>query len=83
MATKREELEKLARGEGCLGKAADDEPIFILRSQDLLAPDLVRNWSRRASRHLGETHEKVIEAQELAMHMEDWADRTNRGKMPD
>ncbi len=48
MATKSEELQRLARGEGCLGKAADDEPIFILRGQDLLAPSPVILWAARA-----------------------------------
>lgn len=43
MGTKREELEN---PDGCLGKAADEEPIFILRGKDMIAPFLVRQWAR-------------------------------------
>jgi hypothetical protein len=45
MLTKKEVLEAALRGEGCLGKAADDEPVFVLRSQDNLAADLVEKWA--------------------------------------
>ena len=44
MLTKKEVLEEAARGEGCLGKAADDEVVFVLRAKDKLAPLLVRHW---------------------------------------
>jgi hypothetical protein len=44
MATKREVLEAALRGEGCLGKAADDEPVFVLRAQDALAGPTIRYW---------------------------------------
>ena len=39
------ERELAAVGKGCLGKAADDEPVFILRAQDMLAADLVDKWA--------------------------------------
>ena len=45
MATKREEMEKWLRGEGCLGKASDDEPLFVLDMLEFLrktAPHLDR-----------------------------------------
>jgi hypothetical protein len=45
MATKREVLEAALRGEGCLGKAADDEPVFVLRAQDALSDELVDKWA--------------------------------------
>ena len=38
MATKAEVLEALRAGYGCLGRAALDEPVFILRAKDILAP---------------------------------------------
>ncbi len=34
-------------GPGCLSSAADDEPLFVLRANDELAPDIVREWVRR------------------------------------
>lgn len=44
MVTKREVVEQLSRGEGCLGKAADDEPVFVLRGQDALAIRTIGFW---------------------------------------
>lgn len=70
------ERERAARGEGCLGKAADDEPVFVLRAQDDLAADLVDQWATRASL-LGCPHDKVREARELAQSMREWPTRKN------
>jgi hypothetical protein len=78
MATKREELEMAAQGKGCLGKAAEDEPVFILRAQDKLAAMLVRVWATSAHR-CGCPDEKVAEARALAAHMDAWPTR----KFPD
>lgn len=76
MATKREELAKLDAGEGCLGKAADDEPIFILRGQDMLSEQGVRDWANRAE-SVGCSPEKVKEARQLADKMAEWPNRKN------
>lgn len=81
MATKHEELDKATRGEGCLGKAKSDEPIFILRAQDNLAAQTVREWAKRAALR-GCPDEKVTEAMELASKMDDWR-LANGGKYPD
>lgn len=78
MATKREELLKLTQGKGCLGKAHDDEPIFILRAQDALAADLVELWAIRA-RAADCPVDKVREANDLAEEMRRWHTR----KYPD
>lgn len=40
---KRDEL----KGPSCLTSAADDEPIFVLKSTDELAPEIVREWASR------------------------------------
>ena len=45
MATKTEVLESLRSGRGCLGRTALDEPVFILRAQDILAPRVVVRWA--------------------------------------
>lgn len=39
MGTKAQELV-----DGCFAKAADDEPLFVLRAQDTFAPALIRAW---------------------------------------
>lgn len=79
MGTKAEETAPDATG--CLAKAKDDEPLFILRAQDALAPLLVRQWVERAV-IAGVPEEKVHEALQLADRMEDWA-RENGKKVPD
>jgi hypothetical protein len=73
MATKREELEMAARGEGCLGKADDDEPVFIIRAQNRFAPEIVFSWARwvwiaGADRESPE----IKEAEALFRQMEAW-----------
>lgn len=69
-------------GPSCLTKAADDEPVFVLRGQDKLAPALVRAWAVLAALH-GCGDDKVIEARYAAQKMEDWQAQTGRGKWPD
>jgi hypothetical protein len=61
-----------------LSKAQDDEPIFVLRAQDRLAPDLVRGWAAQAER-AGCPAAKVQEARAVAEAMERWPAR----KLPD
>ncbi len=75
--TKAEEL----KAQGCLNKAADDEPIFVLRAQDRFAPGIVREWARRAGDE-GTSNEKVDAAYDLASQMEEWA-KANGSKTPD
>src|ERR1700730_3563327 len=76
MGLAKTERELAAKGEGCLGKAADDEPVFILRAQDIFAPDLVREWADLAEEC---APEKAREARALAALMEDCPTR----KLPD
>jgi hypothetical protein len=72
MATKQSELELLRRGEGCLGRAALDEPIFILRAKDPAAALVVRIWCQIAEGQGLHEHSKITEAMELAVQMEAW-----------
>jgi hypothetical protein len=65
-----------AIGKGCLGKAADDEPVFILRAQDALAADAVDHWANHAQL-LGVHPDKVREARELADAMREWPNQKN------
>lgn len=74
MATAKETIEQALRGEGCLGKAADDEPVFVLRAQDIHAPDLVEKWAIWAE--VGGTHtDKVQEAKQIVDEMRAWPNR--------
>lgn len=62
----------------CLVKAADDEPIFVLRAHDFTAPAAVRFWALNAKGH-GLNGTKYDDALQVAAKMEEWPDR----KMPD
>ena len=64
--------------EGCLGKAADDEPVFVLRAQDRSAAGLVDLWAS-ANEMAGSPHDKTTEAHELAAKMRAWPTQ----KLPD
>lgn len=78
MAVKHVELMNANNGLGCLGKAAHDEPVFILRAQDKLAAGLVRQWAEQAQA-AGCNSAKVAEALECAAAMTTWPTR----KYPD
>lgn len=71
--TKRELLE---RPNSCLNRALDDEPVFLLRANDELAPSLVRMWAYRyaASRDEMTPREqaKASEAIQVAGAMQLW-----------
>lgn len=82
MITKKEVLEAALRGEGALGKAADDEPVFVLRAQDCHAADLVDQWVtwvRIATPAVGSenTVHKSNEARLIAELMRRWPIRKN------
>ena len=78
MALAKLEREMAVRGQGCLGKAADDEPVFTLRAQDAFAAALVEKWANFAE-EAGCRPEKVAEARELAKAMRRWPTK----KLPD
>lgn len=71
-----------ANGRGCLGKAKDDEPVFILRAQDKLMPVALHVWIDEAQSYLGLDHPKVLEAKELLDKVHTWAGM-NPTKYPD
>lgn len=81
MATKKQE-----RFGGCWDKAAEDEPLFVLRGQDMLAPALVREWARQFAVHAAAQDidaagwlPKFLEAMQVAHQMEQWPGR----RLPD
>ncbi len=71
----------MKEGVTSLEKVREDEPVFVLRAQDKLAPEIVREWAYRA--HVsGAPIEKVREARRIADEMEEWQ-VANRRKVPD
>ena len=56
----------------------DDEPVFVLRGQHLLAAELVRQWANEAAARNCPL-EKTGDAHECANEMEAWSPR----KYPD
>lgn len=70
--------EELSNPQSCLNKAGEEEPVFVLRGGDLLAPGIVRQWVVEAYKHGLPIH-KVEEAMALAEAMERWPTR----KYPD
>ena len=83
MSTKADELDRLALGKGPLGRASNDEPLFILRAADKLAPEIVTQWATAAAT-VGSPPEKVREALGLAQRMRDWQRRNpSKVKVPD
>lgn len=86
MATKKETLEAALRGEGCLGKAADDEPVFVLRAKDLVAPSAIEYWSERVRTEAtrNESIQKGYQALEVANAFRLWQDaKSVKVKVPD
>jgi hypothetical protein len=78
MAMKQREINLMLDGRGCLGKAEADEPIFVLRAQDRLAPLLVWMWATLAW-WCGCPRNKVGEAFNTMSAMRRWP----RRKFPD
>jgi hypothetical protein len=59
-------------------KAHADEPLFIIRGQDMIGAGLVRNWAKNAKAR-GAAPARTQEAMEIAEAMERWPNR----KWPD
>ena len=61
----------------CYAKAHPDEPIFVLRANDPLAPALVRTWAHSYATNCGEEptadqSAKILEAYQCARAMRQW-----------
>lgn len=50
----------------------DNEPCFVLRAQDILAPDAVRHWAEKVRQYPEPDHEKIAGALTCADQMERW-----------
>lgn len=62
--------DELLSSTSCLNKAADDEPIFVLRAADPVAAATIKHWATMAQGH----HEpqKIIEARRCANAFDDF-----------
>lgn len=70
-------------GKGVLGKADDDEPIFILRAQDKLFLTTLTRWTQQAEL-LNVNQEKIAEAHKLYADAQDWQNKNqHKVKVPD
>lgn len=81
MSTKEQVIEDAMSGRGCLGRARDDEPVFVLRAHDKLAPIQVMQWADMAASE-GAPAEKVSEARMVAVSMLAWQ-AANGAEVPD
>jgi hypothetical protein len=76
MATKPEEI---LNPRSCWNKAAEDEPLFVLRANDANAPQTVMTWANLYveskggwNKMLPHQREKFNEALRCAQRMRDW-----------
>lgn len=59
----------------CLNRSDPEEPLFILRGQDIRAPGIVRVWAVEFATRHGFDHPKYVEAIKVADAMEAWPNR--------
>jgi TolA-binding protein len=74
-------MREALRANSSVENVGKGEPVFTLRAQDMLAPEIVREWAFRAKR-AGSPDEKVEDARRIADEMEDWQ-IANRRHLPD
>ena len=64
----------------CLNNCAEGEPIFVLRAQDVTAPEVIEYWlSLALARGASIAPEKIAQAKECIRDMRAWPNR----KLPD
>ena len=64
-----------------LANAADDEPLFVIRAKDDIAPSVVEFWADELEAN-GGSEEKARQARDLAAQMQAWQGRYG-SKLPD
>lgn len=70
-------IDELTDPTSCINKAGDDEPVFVLRANDPLAPAAVDYWANMA---VGGDHDqrKIEGAREIAREMRRWRTEKKR-----
>lgn len=63
--------EETTNPNSCLNQAEDDEPVFVLRAHDPLAPVIVSKWIKKAWEH--DLHDdRLDEAREWMKRAVEW-----------
>jgi hypothetical protein len=63
----------------CYAKLADDEPYFVLRAKDPMAPALIELWAEQRRVQYGD-YPKLSEARQCARAMRVWKDQHPEAK---
>jgi hypothetical protein len=71
--------DELADPESTLNRAADEEPLFVIRAKDKLSASMVRQWAEAAAMTGAHEPEKIQEARQLAEIMETWRQENTDG----
>lgn len=79
---KAEAMLKALAGEGCLGRADVDEPVFVIRAMDKCGAAAVHAWAMMAE-EAGAPPEKVASANDLGGQMIAYRQAHGGGKVPD
>lgn len=58
--------------ESTWNRAAQDEPLFVIRAKDKLSASMVRMWAEAAAMTGAHELEKIQEARAIAENMEIW-----------
>lgn len=64
------------------GQIPDDEPVFLLRGQDICAPVAIQAWADKAEK-MGVAAQLVQAARDWALEMLNYRIKKGRGKVPD
>lgn len=62
-------------------KISEDEPVFLLRGQDMVAPEVVEFWAEKALA-AGASANIVLLAKRQARNMREWQ-HSHKSKIPD
>ena len=65
-------LSELTDPQSCFNKAGENEPIFVIRGNDILGAHIVEEWANLAASLKVHEPEKISEAMQLAQSMRDW-----------
>jgi len=65
--------------ESTWNRAAQEEPLFVIRAKDKLSASMVRQWAEAAAMTGAHEPEKIQEARELAEIMESWRQENTDG----
>lgn len=75
-------IDEIEQPTSCLNKSRAEEPLFVLRAKDPLAPAVVRTWANNAETTGAHEPEKIAEARALADAMEEYRTRVHPDVIP-